>query len=137
MLYTGNTLEELAAVLEIPPANLVASVARWNELLDKGVDEDFGLNKDVLEEHPKIETPPFYAWGQMIYRHHSLGGVRITPKSEVLDRYNNEVIPRLYAAGEFTGNLHGIERDGGCSYTDGVVFGRIAGAEAAALEPWG
>ena len=137
MLYTGNTLEELAAALEIPPANLVASVERWNELLDKGVDEDFGLNKDVLEEHPKIEVPPFYAWGQMIYRHHSLGGVRITPKSEVLDRYNNEVIPRLYAAGEFTGNLHGIERDGGCSYTDGVVFGRIAGAEAAALEPWG
>jgi urocanate reductase len=136
-LYMGNTIEELAAAIQVPPANLAAAVERWNELKDKGADEDYGLNKDVFEEHPKIEVPPFYAYGQMIYRHHSLGGVRITPKSEVLDRYNNEVIPRLYAAGEFTGNLHGIERDGGCSYTDGVVFGRIAGAEAAALEPWG
>jgi succinate dehydrogenase/fumarate reductase flavoprotein subunit len=135
-LYTGNTIEELAAALQVPPENLVATVARWNELKDKGVDEDFGLSKAVFEEFPKIEKPPFYAVGRMYYRHHSLGGVRINTKSQVLDRRTNEPIGRLYAAGEFCGNVHGIERDGGCSYTDGTVFGRIAGTEAAALEPW-
>jgi hypothetical protein len=135
-LYTGNTIEELAAAIQVPPANLVATVARWNELKDLGADADFGLQKSVFEGFPKIVTPPFYAVGRMYYRHHSLGGVRINDKSQVLDRRTNEPIGRLYAAGEFTGNLHGIERDGGCSYTDGVVFGRIAGTQAAALEPW-
>lgn len=43
-----------------------------------------------------------------------------------------EVIPGLFAAGEVTGGVQGANRLGGNSYTDLIVFGRIAGASAAA-----
>jgi urocanate reductase len=65
---------------------------------------------------------------------HCYGGVRITKKAEVIDR-RGKVIPGLYAAGEITGSVHGIERDGGCGWTDLVVFGRAAGRNAAAITP--
>ena len=59
----GATLDELAANLakskwddKMDADKLKASVERWNELVDKGVDEDFGR-----EEMGKIETGPFYA----------------------------------------------------------------------------
>ncbi|MBQ7594980.1 MAG: FAD-binding protein, partial [Synergistaceae bacterium] len=41
------------------------------------------------------------------------------------------VIPGLYAAGEVTGGIHGTNRVGGNALTDCVVFGRIAGRNAA------
>ena len=43
-----------------------------------------------------------------------------------------EAIPGLFAAGEVTGGVQGANRLGGNSYTDLIVFGRIAGASAAA-----
>ncbi|MDR3966867.1 MULTISPECIES: hypothetical protein [Sutterella] len=41
----------------------------------------------------------------------------------------------LFAAGETVGNLHGKSRPGGNGVLACVVFGRIAGQEAARLEP--
>ena len=43
------------------------------------------------------------------------------------------VIPGLYAAGEITGGVHGANRLGGNAVSDFVVFGRIAGEEAAEI----
>ncbi|MBI3512801.1 MAG: FAD-binding protein, partial [Proteobacteria bacterium] len=44
-------------------------------------------------------------------------------------------IPRLYAAGEVAGGIHGMARVGGDSTAAATVFGRIAGAAAAAQPP--
>ena len=41
-------------------------------------------------------------------------------------------IPGLWAAGEITGGIHGANRLGGSSLLECAVFGRVAGAEAAA-----
>ena len=41
-------------------------------------------------------------------------------------------IPGLYAAGEITGGVHGANRLGGNAVADIVVFGKIAGEQAAA-----
>ena len=41
------------------------------------------------------------------------------------------VIEGLYAAGEVTGGIHGANRLGGNSFPDMIVFGRIAGEQAA------
>jgi urocanate reductase len=60
-----------------------------------------------------------------------MGGIKIDPKTHVLDK-NGKPIPGLYAAGEVTGTTHGTNRLGGNAYTDIIVFGRIAGGEAAA-----
>ena len=42
-----------------------------------------------------------------------------------------EAIQGLYAAGEVTGGIHGGNRVGGNAIADIMVFGRIAGANAA------
>ena len=63
--------------------------------------------------------------------HHTMGGVKIDTSAEVLDKDGN-VIPGLFAAGEVTGGVHGGNRLGGNAVADIVVFGRIAGANAAA-----
>lgn len=116
MYGKGNTLKELAAAIKVPGANLAASVERYNELVAKGKDEDFGK----LEMTAPIVKPPFHAikWG--IQKHNTLGGVTINPQAKVLD-WNREPIPGLYAAGECAGamDLIGLARP--------LVFGRIAG----------
>lgn len=48
----------------------------------------------------------------------------------MLDK-NDKPIPGLWAAGEVTGCTHGSNRLGSNAYTDIMVFGRIAGTEAA------
>ncbi|QAR34510.1 FAD-dependent oxidoreductase [Geovibrio thiophilus] len=123
MYGKGNTLEELASAIKVPGANLAASVKRYNELVAKGKDEDFGKQEITAQ----IIKPPFHAikWG--IQKHNTLGGVTINPKARVLD-WNRKPIPGLYAAGESAGamDLIGLARP--------IVFGRIAGLTIAKEE---
>ena len=62
--------------------------------------------------------------------HTSLGGVAIDARCRVL-RLDGTPIPGLFAAGEVTGGVHGRNRLGGNAGTEVLVFGRIAGSEAA------
>ena len=59
-----------------------------------------------------------------------MGGVKIDPDTHVIST-DGAAIPGLYAAGEVTGGVHGGNRIGGNAVCDFVVFGRIAGANAA------
>lgn len=122
----ADTLEELAGLMGVPADGLVAGVERWNHLVEQGEDEDFGQAPEYMHE---ISAAPFYAEERCLYVHSTPGGVCIDTQARVLDR-RGEVIPGLYAAGEVTGGVHGTERNGGCSWTDCTVFGRIAGAQA-------
>ena len=63
--------------------------------------------------------------------HTSLGGLVIDTRCRVL-KLDGAPIPGLFAAGEVTGGIHGLNRIGGNSGTEVLVFGRIAGREAAA-----
>ena len=63
--------------------------------------------------------------------HTSLGGLVIDIRCRVL-RADGSPIPGLFAAGEVTGGVHGANRIGGNAGTETLVFGRIAGEEAAA-----
>ena len=62
--------------------------------------------------------------------HTSLGGLVIDTRCRVL-RADGSPIPGLFAAGEVTGGIHGLNRIGGNAGTEVLVFGRIAGEEAA------
>ena len=125
-LYVGNSLEELAKKAGINPDGLKATVARYNELVAAGKDTDF--NKDEVEL--PIGKAPFYCVPLSPTLHHTMGGVKINTEAQVV-RADGRVIPGLYAAGEVTGGIHGSNRVGGNALTDGVVFGRIAGKNAA------
>ena len=59
-----------------------------------------------------------------------MGGLKINTDTQVLNT-SDEVIDGLYAAGEVTGGVHGANRLGGNAVADFVVFGRIAGSQAA------
>ena len=73
---------------------------------------------------------PFFAAKRVPSAHHTMGGVHIDTETHVLDKEQN-IIEGLYAAGEVTGGIHGGNRVGGNAVDDTVVFGRIAGANAA------
>ena len=62
-----------------------------------------------------------------------MGGVFINTDAEVLNE-DGEIIPGLYACGEVTGGIHGSNRLGGNALADILVYGRIAGANAAKAE---
>ena len=60
-----------------------------------------------------------------------MGGLVIDTEAHTLNEAG-EIIPGLYAAGEVTGGIHGGNRLGGNAVADIMVFGRIAGTNAAA-----
>jgi succinate dehydrogenase/fumarate reductase flavoprotein subunit len=57
--------------------------------------------------------------------HYFMGGVEIKPRTET-------GVPGLYAAGEVTGGVHGSNRLSSNSLSEVIVFGKVAGLEAAA-----
>lgn len=124
--YKADTLEDLAKQIGVDPDNLVEAVNKFNEAVETGGPDEFG--RTLFQW--KIDTPPFYAGARVPTVHHTMGGVEINEKAQVLN-VNGNVIPGLYAAGEVTGGIHGSNRLGGNALADITVFGRIAGENAA------
>lgn len=125
--FKGETLEELAGKIGVVPENLVAAVTEFNTHVDSKTADSFGRTLYA----DKIDKGPFYAGARVPTVHHTMGGVKINTEAQVIDS-NGNIIPGLYAAGEVTGGIHGANRLGGNALTDTVVFGRIAGTNAAA-----
>lgn len=124
--FKGDTLEELAKNIGVPPENLVASVTEFNKHVASKTPDQFGR---TLYSVP-LDKPPFYAGARIPTVHHTMGGIRIDVDTHVID-VNGNIIPGLYAAGEVTGGIHGSNRLGGNALADITVFGRIAGKNAA------
>lgn len=80
-------------------------------------------------EYAKIETPPFYACVVYPKLNYTQGGVLIDKDARIIGK-NGSPIKGLYAAGEFTGGIHGKQRLTACSTTECVVFG-IQAAQSA------
>ncbi len=127
--FKGETLEELAGKIGVVPENLVAAVTEFNTHVDSKTADSFGRSLYA----DKIDKGPFYAGARVPTVHHTMGGVKINTEAQVIDS-NGNIIPGLYAAGEVTGGIHGANRLGGNALTDTVVFGRIAGTNAAAAK---
>lgn len=128
-VVVADTLEELANKLGIPADTFVAEIERYNSFCLSGVDEDFGkpLFGQPIDEAPFVATPRSPAL------HHTMGGVKIDADTHVIST-EGEIIPGLYAAGEVCGGIHAGNRLGGNAMTDFLVFGRIAGENAAKAE---
>ncbi len=125
--FSGNTWEELAEAIGVPAEALAETMKTWNGYAAEGKDPDFGRTSFALP----LDTAPYYAIRVTAGIHHTMGGLRIDARTRVL-REDGTAIPGLYAAGEVTGGVHGANRLGGNAVADFVVFGRIAGEEAAA-----
>ena len=125
-IYKADTLEDLAKQMGVDPATFVAEIEKYNSFIDSQNDLDF--HKGNLGA--KILVAPFYATPRSPSLHHTMGGLEINEFTQVLD-INGNVIEGLYAAGEITGGIHAGNRLGGNALADIVVFGRIAGEQAA------
>ena len=125
---TGATYEELAKELDVDPAAFANTMETWNGYVEAKNDPDFGRTSFA---NP-LNNGPYYAIKVTAGVHHTMGGVTINSATEVL-KEDGTVIPGLFAAGEVTGGVHGANRLGGTAVADFVVFGRIAGASAAAF----
>lgn len=122
----GETLEDLAAAMEVDAEALIATMEKWNACVEARKDEEFGRTSFAQ----KLDEGTYYAVKVAPGVHHTMGGLKINTNTEVLDTEGN-AIAGLFAAGEVTGGVHGANRLGGNAVADIIVFGRIAGQNAA------
>ena len=123
----ADSYEALAEAVGMNAETFAKTMNDWNAACAAQVDGAFGRTSFAAP----LDTAPFYAIKVAPGIHHCMGGVVIDTEAHVLNAEGN-VIPGLYAAGEVTGGVHGANRLGGNAVADIVVFGRIAGANAAA-----
>ncbi|MBQ3303338.1 MAG: flavocytochrome c, partial [Clostridia bacterium] len=127
MAVTGETYEALAEAMNVDAEAFVKTMETWNAAVASGEDAEFGRNNGMDAD---LSTAPFFAIQIAPGIHHTMGGVKIDTATRVIDT-EGQPIPGLFAAGETTGGVHGGNRIGGNAVCDFVVFGRIAGANAA------
>jgi len=132
LVRSAQTLEELAPIVGLPAENLVATVVRYNELVEQGIDVDFGRFGPGKPEFsnrasPRIAQPPFYAMQTWPLTRKSMGGVAIDLQSRVLDR-EKKPIPGLFAVGELAGlaGVNGKAALEGTFLGPCIVTGRVA-----------
>jgi fumarate reductase flavoprotein subunit len=118
---------ELAEKLGMDYHAFLATLERYNGFVENQYDEDFG-RKTALRN--PIKDGPFHAIRIAPGVHHTMGGVTINAQTEVLDK-QSRVIPGAYAAGEVAGGIHGGNRIGGNAVADIILFGTLAGEQAA------
>jgi len=146
-IIRGGTLAELAKSLSMAPAVLEETVGQWNR--DVKNNRDPLHNRPILspqKERPEykdfvqhvlsaaIDQPPFYAIELYPCLLNTQGGPRRNEAAQVLDPFGRP-IPRLYSAGEL-GSMWGMIYQGAGNISECLVFGRIAGKNAAGERPW-
>ena len=122
----ADSIEELAEAIGVPADNLVATVARYNELVDSGVDEDFGVPERFLSP---CKRGPFYASKISAVMLSLLYGMRVDDNSQVCDACDDP-IPGLYAVGavqgDFFANSYPVTMPG-ADHGRALCFGRLVG----------
>lgn len=100
IMQKADTLEELAEKMGLPVETFVATVNRYNELAEKGDDEDF--YKDAYRMIA-LTTPPFYAIRNTSFALSTLDGIRIDTHSRPVDA-NGDPFEGLYVIGDSSGS---------------------------------
>lgn len=128
--FEADSLEELAALVDIPADTLVATVHAFNEAVTDEAATAGDPPKAALAH--RIETPKFYAFHPLAPGITlTFGGLMIDGRARVLEA-DGRVIAGLYAAGEGAGAVFFDDYIGGGSMSNCLVMGRIAGREAVA-----
>lgn len=120
------TLDELASKLSLDAAALVSTIELFNASAASGIDA-FGREAVNMTA---FGDGPFYGFEVQVSVLNTQGGPERTAKAEIVDT-EGEPIPHLYSAGEFGGVSANMYQGGG-NIAECVVFGKIAGENAAA-----
>ncbi len=133
----ADTLEELAELIGVPVEAFMETMNRYNELAEKGFDDDF--HKPVEFLYP-VKEGPFYAAKIGVALLAIVGGLSVNTNLQVLDT-NRQPIEGLYATGNCSGDLYAIDypinmagnSNGRCliwGYHLGDVMAAVEGTEA-------
>ena len=128
--FTANTIEELAQKAGLPVETLVKVVNEYNQAVKAGKAAEL-TPPNTLENPRLIEKAPFYAFPFMGGMTATFGGPKITKKAEMLNT-EGKPIPGLYGAGNAIGGLLYDDYIGGSQLCAALIWGRVAGVEAAA-----
>lgn len=136
----ANTLEDLVKQLDDVDADAALKELRaYNAAVQTAVPFDPNIKDGRRTEGlaiPKsnwanvLDTPPFEAYAVTCGITFTFGGLRINADAQVIST-DGLSIPGLYAAGELVGGIFYFNYPGGTGLTNGAVFGRIAGINAA------
>ena len=139
---SAPTLEELAGKLEdVNPQGFLHEIEAYN----KAVKRDVPFNPNIKDGRATIglavnksnwanviDEPPFEAYAVTCGITFTFGGLRINTDAQVIST-EGRAIAGLYAAGELVGGIFYFNYPGGTGLTNGAVFGKRAGAGAAAF----
>ena len=102
LAYAADTIEELAAQMNVPADELKTTVDQWNECCANGKDIFFHRPASTLTP---VATPPFYAQLCIPSFLNTDGGPVRNAQGEILDPDGNP-IPGLYVAGVDQGSAY-------------------------------
>jgi fumarate reductase flavoprotein subunit len=125
----ADSVEGLARRAGIDPGALSGTLERYNADCERGEDSIFF--KAAHDLRPVV-TPPFFAAEiRPAIVCFTAVGLRVDSEARVLDVCEHP-IPGFYSAGETSGGVMGARYiGGGASIANAIVFGRIAGSNAA------
>lgn len=131
LLVQADTIGELADGIHVPRQVLKETVERYNNSVADGADTEFGRShlSASIGSPVRIETPPFYAYEAKSHFLATYAGLAVDASMRVLTTDGH--IPGLYAAGEAIGGFHGASYHSGAAVGQALIFGRIAGKNAA------
>ena len=131
-MVQADTLDELATKMQekspdITVESLAKTLERYNELCDKGVDDDFGK---IGFRMVGVTEPPYYAMHMITGETGlaALDGLRVNTNLEVVDAQGN-AIRGLYAVGNDQGGFYGMSYPwyyGGLHAGKNLTFARLA-----------
>ncbi len=113
----AQTLNELAALMEVPAENLTATVEKYRGYVDKGEDEEFGRTNNM---NTRLDQAPYYAVKVKPGIQVTLGGIQVDATMQVLNT-EGQAIEGLYALGECADD--GLF--GGAPTNIDITFGRL------------
>lgn len=145
-IQIGQTFEELAGKLGIPPEALRETADRFNAFARQGKDEDFGRGDSPYDNYygdPSYPNPnlaevsqaPFYAFTLLPGDLGTKGGLLTDDEGRVL-RPDGSVIPGLYATGNASASVMGNDYAGpGATIGPAMTFGWVAAHHIASSGP--
>ena len=125
----ADTLEALAEACGMDPAALTEQIDHWNAFAEASCDYQFGRDPSTLRA---FDDGPYYAMPGVPLILNTQGGPRRNVRAEIIGA-DGEPIPHLYGAGEL-GSINAFQYQGGCNLSECLIFGRIAGENAAAAK---
>lgn len=128
-IIKADTLEELAEKMGIDPEGLAATVVAYDAACEAGVDEEFGRSYDLTP----VGEGPFYACELAMSLINTQGGPTRDASYHVINN-DDQVVPRLYAVGEF-GSIFVFNYPGALNVAE-ALSANVAGTNVAAEDPW-